>query len=66
MSPNGAAVFVSRAFGGRTSDKIITQRSGFLELLEHGDLVLADWGFFISDEFASRGAELAIPEGKIS
>jgi len=42
-------------------DKVITQRSGFLQLLEHGDLVLADRDFFISDELAACGAQLAIP-----
>ncbi|XP_067678519.1 uncharacterized protein [Haliotis asinina] len=61
ISPNGSISFVSRAFGGRVSDKVITQRSGFLQLLEHGDLVLADRGFLISDELSACGAQLAIP-----
>ncbi|XP_067681957.1 uncharacterized protein [Haliotis asinina] len=61
IAPYGAVTFVSRAFGGRVSDKVITQRSGFLQLLEHGDLVLADRGFLISDDLAACGAQLAIP-----
>ncbi|XP_071118519.1 uncharacterized protein [Haliotis cracherodii] len=61
ICPNGSITFVSRAFGGRVSDKVITQRSGFLQLLEHGDLVLADRGFLIAGDLSARGAQLAIP-----
>lgn len=46
ITPTEVISFVSRAFGGRTSDKVITQRSVFLDKLEHGDHVLADRGFF--------------------
>ena len=61
ITPVGAISFVSKAFGGRISDKVITNKSGFLNLLEHGDLVLADRGFLISEELAAHGASLAIP-----
>lgn len=61
ISPLGAISFLSRAFGGRTSDKVVTQRSGFLDLLEPGDLILTDRGFLISEEIATRGCYLAIP-----
>ena len=61
ITPNGGVSFVSRAFGGRVSDKVITQRSGFLDLLEHDDLVLADRGFLIEEELGAHGAKLAIP-----
>ena len=47
--------------GGRVSDKVITQRSGFLQLLEHDDLVLADRGFLIEEELGAHGASIAIP-----
>jgi hypothetical protein len=42
VTPTGAISYVSKAFGGRTSDKVITQRSGYLDKLEHGNQVLAD------------------------
>ncbi|CAC5418439.1 unnamed protein product [Mytilus coruscus] len=61
ITPTGAISFLSKAFGGRTSDKVITQRSGYLDKLEHGDQVLADRGFLIAEELASRNASLVIP-----
>ena len=61
-SPCGAVTFVSKAYGGRTSDKVITQRSGFLDLINQGDLVLADRGFLIGEDLAARGATLVIPD----
>ena len=61
ITPSGSISFISRAFGGRTSDKVVTKRSGFLDLLENGDLVLADRGFLISEEIASRNCFIAIP-----
>jgi hypothetical protein len=45
VTPTGAISYVSKAFGGRTSDKVITQRSGYLDKLEHGNQVLADREF---------------------
>jgi hypothetical protein len=61
INPCGAITFISRAFGGRVSDKVVTQRSGFLDLMEHSDVVLADRGFLIRDELACRAATLKIP-----
>lgn len=61
ISPTGALIFVSKCWGGRVSDKQLTSLCGFLEKLTHGDLVLADSGFHISDELALYGATLAIP-----
>ena len=57
--------FISKAFGGRASDKLITQKSGFLDNREYGDQVLADRvadrGFLTEEELAFRGATLTIP-----
>ncbi|KAG5268330.1 hypothetical protein AALO_G00211380 [Alosa alosa] len=61
ISPAGAISFLSPGWGGRVSDKQITNESGFLKLLEPRDEVLADRGFLIRDELAAYGATLRIP-----
>ena len=55
------AVFLSQCWGGRVSDKTLTQESGFLQLLEYGDVVLADRGFTVNDDIRLHGAKLEIP-----
>ena len=61
ISPTGAIIFVSKCWGGRASDKLITSKSGFLDHLMHGDLILADRGFDITEDLALQGSTLAIP-----
>ena len=41
-APSGETTFISRGFGGRTTDFEITTQSGFIDLVEAGDLILAD------------------------
>ena len=43
------------------SDKNLTQQSVFVELLEPGDVVLADCGFTVEEDIAIYGAKLEIP-----
>ena len=59
--PNGFAAFVSGAAEGSMSDREITKRSGFLNLLEEGDEILADRGFTIEDLVLEKKAKLKIP-----
>ena len=47
--------------GGRTSDKFITEHSGFLSNLLPGDVILADRGFDIDDSVSLHYAEVKIP-----
>ncbi len=59
--PNGSVNFVSQCVPGRLSDKQIVLSSGYLDHLKPGDLVLADRGFTVETEVASRGARLVTP-----
>ena len=42
ITPQGTISFVSKAWGGRTSDKFLTENCGIIDKLLPGDLVLAD------------------------
>ena len=57
IAPQGVISYISSAWGGRVSDKHITQNSQFLANLLPVDVCLADRGFNI----ASFGATLKIP-----
>ena len=61
ITPQGTISFISKAWGGRVSDKYITEHSGFLEKLIPGDLVLADRGFTVQDSVGLYCAGLKIP-----
>ena len=61
ITPQGTVSFISNGWGGRTSDKFITEASGFLQKLELGDVVLADRGFDIAETLALQSASLHIP-----
>ena len=52
VSPTGVIVYISNAWGGTVSDKVIIQECGFLDHIEYGDVILADQGFNISNELA--------------
>ena len=61
ITPCGSISFLSRCWGGRVSDKNLTQQSGFFEYIEPGDTILADRGFTIADDIAVHGGKLEIP-----
>ena len=61
IAPNGMVSFLPPAWGGRTSDLYVTRHCGFLDLLEMGDVILADRGFPIQNDLLMRGARLIIP-----
>ncbi|XP_049275786.1 uncharacterized protein LOC125760122 [Rhipicephalus sanguineus] len=59
--PQGAVTFISEGWGGRCSDKHITEHSGMLDNLRPGDVVLADRGFNISESVGFYCARLHVP-----
>ena len=61
ITPQGSISFVSEAWGGRTSDKYLTENCGFLEFLVPGDMVMADRGLTISDSVGLKRVKLTIP-----
>uniref|UniRef100_A0A1X7TKT3 DDE Tnp4 domain-containing protein n=1 Tax=Amphimedon queenslandica TaxID=400682 RepID=A0A1X7TKT3_AMPQE len=46
---------------GKLSNKVITQRGGFLQHVEPGDTLFAERGFKIGEDIAFCGATLEIP-----
>lgn len=61
VCPQGVVSFVSEGWGGRTSDKHLTEHCGILDHLTQGDVVLADRGFDIADTLGLYCARLHIP-----
>ena len=61
ITPQGVISFVSNGWGGRTSDKYLTENCGYLEKLSSDDVVLADRGFTIRDSVGLYGAQIKIP-----
>ena len=52
--------FVSKDWGGRVSDKHLTENCGLLSL-QAGDQVLADRGFTVEDSVGLYCAEIKVP-----
>ena len=61
ITPQGTISFVSKAWGGRVSDKFLTENCSFLNNLLLGDLVLADRGFTIEEEIWYHHAQINVP-----
>ncbi|XP_041914482.1 uncharacterized protein LOC121679845 isoform X2 [Alosa sapidissima] len=61
ITPQGSISFISKGWGGRVSDKHVTDNCGILDKLLPGDLVLADRGFDIQDSVGLMCAEVKIP-----
>lgn len=61
ITPQGTVLFLSRAWGGRVSDKHLTENCGFLEKLLPGDDVLADRGFDVRDSVGLMAATVKVP-----
>ena len=60
ISPVGTISFIFCLWGGRVAVKVLTQQSGFLNLVEAGDTIMADRGFNIAEDLWLYGAKLEI------
>ena len=61
-TPHGSISFVSKAYGGRASDKFIFSDSGIVGLLEpYADAVMVDKGFQIEDVCLNHSVDLIRP-----
>lgn len=60
ITPQGAVSFLSKGYGGRTTDKFLTDDCGLLNNLLPGDMVLADRGFNIEESVGFHCAEVKI------
>ena len=63
ISPSGFITFVSDCYGGMASDRFICMDSGFFDLLERDDEIMADRGFQIKEDLLLRFCSLSIPPG---
>ena len=61
ITPQGTVSYISNAWGGRVSDKYLTENCGFLDNIVPGDLVLADRGFNIQATLGCIMAHVKIP-----
>ena len=61
ITPQGTISYISKAWGGRVSDKYITEQCGILDELLPGDLILADRGFTIDDSVGLYCAKVVTP-----
>lgn len=61
ITPQGYISYVSKAYGGRISDKFIVEDCEFLDKLILRDIVLADRGFTVHEAVSLQNAELKIP-----
>jgi len=64
VTPAGLIAWLSKIFGGRSSDKKNVMSSGMLDQLDFGDGVKVDKGFIIENECLERGLILYRPPFK--
>ena len=61
ITPQGSVSYISEGWGGRVSDKHLTENSGLLSNLIPGDTILADRGFDIKESVGLYCATITVP-----
>ena len=61
ITPQGIISFVSKGWGGRVSDKHLTEHCSLLSYILPGDVVLADHGFTVQDSVGIYCTEVKMP-----
>lgn len=61
IAPHGTVMFVSKAYGGRASDKFIVRDSWIIRLFKRGDRIMADRGFSLEPEMEAKDISLTVP-----
>ena len=63
ITPRGAVSYVSDAYGGSASDRMIIERSELLNkgMFQKGDSIMADRGIIVQDLFANNDVQVNIP-----
>ena len=61
ISPQGVISFVSKGWGGRVSDKHLTENCGLLNHILPGDQILADRGFNVQESVGFYCGEILVP-----
>lgn len=62
ITPSGYISFVSKVYGGRSSDTYILANCGLVSMLEPGDVLMADKGFpHVKPDLQERGVTLVMP-----
>lgn len=61
ITPQGTVSFISEGWGGRVSNKHLTENSGLLDHLTPGDVILADRGFDIQESVGLFCSTIKIP-----
>ena len=63
ITPRGVVSYVSDAYGGSASDRMIIERSELLNkgMFQKGDSIMADRGIIVQDLFANNDVQVNIP-----
>lgn len=61
ITPTGSISFLTNGWGGHVTDDELTRSSGFFNHLISGDVVMADRGFRLNEDFVFRQCQLVVP-----